>query len=270
MDRKELSLKEIQEESFKVLLKIKEIFDENGWKYYLIAGTLIGAVRHKGFIPWDDDIDLWIPRPDYEKFVEYCIKNKEKLYPFELIHYKTNDKYIYPIARFSDSRYILDYKNTKDYGLGLFVDLYPLDGVKENYYFFKKKMHNINRKIVLCGAKKMVKGNSKIKNFLKIPYYFIIKKSNLNKLLEKCDKIAQKYKFEEYSRVECVCWADHFFTYEKKWIIGDEEKFLEFNGELFRVPSDYDKVLTRLYGNYMKLPPKEEQIAHHFYKAYKK
>ena len=89
MDKeKKLSLKEIQEESFKILEKLKEIFDQNGWKYYLAYGTLLGAIRHEGFIPWDDDIDLWVPREDYEKFISYCLNNKEKLKPFELIHYK--------------------------------------------------------------------------------------------------------------------------------------------------------------------------------------
>ena len=126
--KKELSLKEIQQGSYEILKVIKRIFDENNWRYYLVYGTLIGAVRHNGFIPWDDDIDIWIPRPDYEKFIDYCIEHKEELYPLELIHYKTNDKYIYPIARMSDSRYIINYDNAKEYGLGLFVALYPVAG----------------------------------------------------------------------------------------------------------------------------------------------
>ena len=266
----ELSLDEIQKSCFVILKKIKEIFDENGWKYYLTAGTLLGAARHQGFIPWDDDIDLWVPRPDYEKFIDYCIKNKEKLYPFELIHYRTNSKYIYPIARFSDSRFYLDYNNAKNYGLGLFVDLYPLDGLKDNYHVLKKKIDFLKRKIILCGSKKIIKGPSKIKNLLKIPYYILIRDSNLNKLLMQCDILAQKNKFEECDLFECVCWADSFYTYKKEWLIGNKEQFLEFNGDLFRVPFDYDKILTRMYGDYMKLPPKEEQIAHHFYRAYRK
>ena len=148
---KELTLQEIQQETFKVLCKIKEIFDANGWKYYLAYGTLIGAIRHNGFIPWDDDIDIFVPRSDYEKFIDYCIKNKDAIYPFELIHYRTNKNYIFTIGRFSDSRYKIDYNTKKAYGLGLFVDLYPLDFYDLNDKKTISKINRINKKIQILG-----------------------------------------------------------------------------------------------------------------------
>lgn len=269
-NNKELTLQEIQQESFKVLLKIKQIFDENNWKYYLAYGTLIGAVRHKGFIPWDDDIDIWVPRPDYEKFINYCIENKEKLYPFELHHYRTNDKYIYPIARFSDSRYKIDYDNTKDYGLGLFVDIYPLDGSNKNDKLLKKRIDLVKRLICLCGSKQMIKGNNKIKNIIKIPFYQIIKRLKIAKLLEKDDKLAQKYHFDNYDYVDCICWANTLAYVNKEELDLNSNTFLKFNGYDFRVPSKYDKILRKTYGDYMILPPEKDRIGHHYYKVYKK
>ncbi len=267
---KEMSLKEIQDESFKVLLKIKEIFDKNNWKYFLTYGTLIGAVRHHGFIPWDDDIDIWVPRDDYEKFIDYCIRNKEELKPFELIHYTTNKNYIYPIARFSDSRYEIKYNIAKDYGLGLFVDIYPLDGYR-NDRKQKKKIAKYRRCVGICGLKEYVKSNNFFKNIIKYPYCkYVLKKYKMSDLLFKMDKIAQKYDYKKEEEVQCVEWNDNKTVFKKEWIMNQEDSFLDFNGIMFRVPYDYHEVLKAEYGNYMELPPKEQQVGHHYYSAYKK
>ena len=102
---KELTLEEVQLESFKILLKIKEIFDKHGWKYFLAYGTLLGAYRHDGFIPWDDDIDVFVPRKDYDAFIDYAIEHEKELLPFKIIHYKNNPQYVYPIARFTNTEF---------------------------------------------------------------------------------------------------------------------------------------------------------------------
>lgn len=267
----ELTLEEIQEKSFEILKKIKEIFDENNWKYYLAYGTLIGAVRHKGFIPWDDDIDIWVPRTDYEKFIDYCIENEDKLKPFKIIHYKNNKEYIYPIARFSDTRYCIEYNDAKEYGLGLFVDIYPLDGIEYNDIKFRKKITRLNKLIIQCGSKHIVKSKSKIKIFFKYPYYLYTRLINVNKLVARNDILAQKYKFEESENFECISWVNRQRAFSKK-LLGDnlEGTNLMFNNEYFRVPKEYDEVLKTIYGDYMKLPPENERVAHHNYKAYKK
>lgn len=269
--KKELTLKEIQEGSFEVLKKVKKIFDENGLKYYLAYGTLIGTVRHEGFIPWDDDIDIWVPRPDYEKFIEYCINNKESIKPLELIHYLVNDKYIYPIARISNSEYYIDYKNVKNYGLGLFVDIYPLDGSNLNDIKLKNKIKRVNKDICLHGQLKYEKSKSVLKTIIKYPYYRFIKSLSMTKLLKKNEILSKKHSFEEEEKCSCVSWSTKEVEFDKKLLMTDEKEcFMKFNGELFRVPIGYDEILTKIYGDYMKLPPENERIAHHYYKAYKK
>ena len=269
MENKELSLKEIQEESFKVLLKIKEIFEKNHWTYFLMYGTLLGAIRHNGFIPWDDDIDIWVPRKDYEKFVEYCINNKEELGSFELHHYKTNDKYIYPIARFSNSEFRTEYTDAKEYGLGTFVDIYPIDGVKpetldRDFKVIKKK----SKLICLLGFSHYVRSKSTLKNIIKYPYYQIIKHKNLNKQLRKIDNLGAKHSLDECDYCNCMCWADEKLMIDKKDIFPVQSHC--FNGVDFSIPKDYDKILKYLYGDYMKLPPESERIAHHYYKTFRK
>ena len=99
-------------------------------------------MRHKGFIPWDDDVDIMMPRDDYQKLISYFKDNSEKLKPLELFSYYNNEKYPHMISRISDSRYILDVDNEADYGIGLFVDIYPMDGVgnSEEEYTSRKKL----------------------------------------------------------------------------------------------------------------------------------
>lgn len=270
---KELTLQEIQQESFNVLLKLKEIFDENGLKYYLAYGTLIGTIRHNGFVPWDDDIDVWVPRKDYELFIKYCKNNKENIYPYQLIHYSNNEKYVYPIARFSDSRYKTYYHNVDDYGLGLFVDIYPLDGISLDDKMFLKKMKRIRRKIDITTDKKYVHGKNIINNIFKFPYYLYTRLLKKSSVLKEADHIAQKYDFDSSDYFCCAVWDTEQNIFNKKTLQGDDEKsecLKNFNGEQFRVPVKYDEILRKIYGDYMQLPPKEKRVPSHNYKSYKK
>ena len=133
----ELTIKEIQAGSLEVLKKFIDICDGQDLQYFIAYGSLIGVVRHKGFIPWDDDLDVWMPRRDYELFINYCINNSNSIKPFQLMHYRTNPNYVYAIARLSDSRYETDYNNIKEYGLGLFIDIYPLEGWENDPRYIK-------------------------------------------------------------------------------------------------------------------------------------
>jgi len=264
----ELTLDEIHKGSYEVLKKIKTICDGNHLRYYLAFGTLIGAIRHDGFIPWDDDIDVIMPRPDYEKFLSYCHIHEKELGNFALKHYTTDKKYIYPIARFVDTNYIIQYNDAKDYGLGLFVDIYPFDGYNPDDKKSLRKIKRNIRLIDLCGHRKFIKSRKWYKTIFKLPAFFFSRFVNLNKLIEKTDKLAQKYPYDTSIYVNCSTWDWPFFSYKKEWF--ENSTMHIFVDQQFNVPKDYDKVLRIKYGDYMKLPPENEQKGHHDYLAYKK
>jgi O-antigen/teichoic acid export membrane protein/phosphorylcholine metabolism protein LicD len=268
-EHKELTLEEIQMGSFQVLCKIKEICEENSIRYSLAFGTLLGAIRHNGFIPWDDDIDVVMPRPDYEKFLSYCKAHPEVLGRFALKHYSNCKKYIYPIARLVDTDYVIRYNSAKEYGLGLFVDIYPLDGFEPSD---KKWLHKLSRNIqwiARCGQRKFVSSAKWYRNIFKVPTFLLSRFMNMNKLIRKTDSLAQKYPYDQATYVSCMAWDwEPGVLFEKKWLdVLEPHVFVNQN---FMVPKEYDSILKASYGNYMELPPKEERVGHHNYSAYKK
>lgn len=265
---KQLTLDEIQKSSYEILCKFKEICDNNNFKYWLSYGTLLGAVRHQGFIPWDDDIDVQMPRKDYEKFIQYCIENEDKIKPLTLKHYKTCKKYIYNIARLSNSEYMVEYNIAKDYNLGTFIDIYPLDGYNIEDKKHIKKLNNKIWFVALCGQKKYNKSKTWWKNIFKYPYYIYSRFFNLNKLLIKLDKLAQKYDYEDSKYVGCMAW-DLKEQYLKSYFNEFDE--LTFVHQKFQAPKNYDAVLKLSYGDtYMQLPKEEDRVGHHDYIVYKK
>lgn len=271
----ELSMREIQKGSLNILFEIDKMCKQLNLRYYLAYGTLIGAVRHHGFIPWDDDIDIMMPRDDYKRLIGYFMENEKELKPLELFSYYNNENYPHMISRISDNRYILDVDNEKNYGLGLFVDIYPMDGIgntKEEYTRRKKLASKYSSLCFLSTREHFEFGTTKglKKKILKIPAYIYAKFKGKKFFLEKLEIMSAEKKYEEEQFVGCLVWGTDGVkaVFPKEWFeysIG-----LEFEGKIFQAPIKYHDVLSRLYGDYMKIPPKEKQVSHHFYRAYKR
>lgn len=273
MENKELSLEETQQESFKVLLKLKEIMEANNWNYCLAWGTLLGAVRHKGFIPWDDDIDIAMPRKDYEEFIQYCIEHKDELKPFSLLNSRTNDKYLYVISRFTDAtnfKYVPLF--AKDYNQGTFVDIYPIDECDEQTF---EKQYDKLFAIIKRLARRLNSRYQPCKPFFKNCLKWLIwnccfRWQSHRRFQLEFEKKVKKINAQCKSKDRCVVWGEEekvlFYTED----FFTEKKELEFNGVMFRVPNNFDRILKQIYGDYMKLPPKEKRNPKHFYKIYRK
>lgn len=127
--RKQLTTAETQAVALEVLHTVAGICETQGLRYCLIYGTLIGAVRHHGFIPWDDDVDIMMPRPDYDKLLAYLSQHIGEYPNLKVFNPDTCPDYPYMITRISDDRYVIEMENEKPYGMGVFIDIYPYDGL---------------------------------------------------------------------------------------------------------------------------------------------
>lgn len=270
----ELTLKQTQQAALQVLIKFKDICDKEGLRYFLYGGTLIGAIRHKGFIPWDDDLDVLMPRDDYQKFIEYCKKNKRDMIPFELLHYETCKKYIYPIARLSDSRYYIKDDNNIDYGLGVFIDIYPFDGdgnTETEVNQIWKKTFKIRGWIHILGLKKFKQSSRGVwGTVIKFPVWILGKIIGIKTIIGWLEKQNMKRKFDESKYVKCTSWEPMGRCFSILREDLEEAVDIEFEGMMIRAPKGYDRMLRSIYGNYMELPPEENRLPMHDYIAYLK
>lgn len=273
---KTVSQDEIRNVSLKIFNKVLQICNELDIDVWIMYGTLIGAVRHKGFIPWDDDFDLIMKRKDYDKFIEFCVKNKKALAPYYIDHFSVNPEYPFYIARICDPNYILKFDNMS-YTSGMFIDLYPFDGMGDDldYWRSSKDGGKYKRKIELIKAmiwehnfNNPFIGSNLLKKTLRGVLGIYAKTKSNKYWMEKLDEIARTFSWDESKYVAPVGWDNRVRGLKREWFEGTT--WLQFEQIKVPVPIKYKEILTEIYGDYMKLPPKDKRVATHFYKAYKK
>lgn len=266
-----LTISEIQKISLDILKKIDEICCKLNLRYVLTYGTLLGAVRHNGYIPWDDDVDIMMPRPDYEKLLEYIKVYSRELYPLCALNSQTTPHYPYIITRISNSEYWLDTQNEKKCGMGIFIDIYPLDGLGNNFKKAEKIMTIAKgfSSLAYLSTRKYLsfKGTKSLKKNVMKPFAFIFSKIMGKTFFEKkLLGMAYLYEYDKSEFVGCVVWERELF---KRTDI-DNMILHDFEECQFWIPKNYHEILTSLYGDYMQLPPVNEREPHHLYSAYKK
>lgn len=271
--RKELSFQENQQQALEVLKKVADICEKKGLKYYLVYGTLIGAIRHKDFIPWDDDIDIMMPRKDYEELLNYFHdENPEGL---ELFEPKTKKNYPYMIARVCDTATYIETHNEVDCGMGVFIDIYPFDGLgntREEAVKFGLKGDLLSSLCYQSTRKHFEVGITKgfLRVAFKFPLYVVAKLFGHDYWRNKLLKLEGVKAYDENKYVGCVVWltGGERDMFEREWF--GEGIVAPFGKYEFRVPTEYDKMLRNMYGDYMQLPPESERVGHHNYKVYYK
>jgi len=262
---KELSLEEIKKSELETLCIVRDFCEANNLSYYLAYGTLLGAVRHKGFIPWDDDVDIYMPRDDYNFFINNFNKKKIKLR--EVISKEINKDFYLSIAKVIDGNTVT-VESGQTFKIGTWVDVFPLDYVTDNKYARIK----IN---ILLGLTSLITTYSSLRPEKRRPFYknLVIKTINLFRPLTiKIEKI-QKELINRLIETKKTNTYGVFYCVIPFWgiPIGSKDLFdppikLEFEKELFNGPREYDNILKYFYGNkYMELPELRKRNRHHSY-----
>ena len=275
LEQESLSLPEIQQASFEVLKKFAKFCDAHGFTYYLAYGTLIGAIRHKGFIPWDDDVDVWMPRADYDRFLEVFESHKEEFGNYKLCTRINTKNYEYYIPRLSDMsyRYITTVKGELDFDIGAFIDIYPLDNLCSTEEEGKALLNTLLRKNIVYSiynnGKSYASGFSLVKRYATHLILRLVKGKNYGKRINaEMDAILKKNTSENDKYIGVSTWESLFVQYERYWFAKTVD--VEFHGEFFKAPVEYDKILRLCYGDYMQLPPEEQRKPRHDYKMIKR
>ena len=234
---------------------------ENNLRYYALGGTMLGAMRHNGFIPWDDDIDVGMPRKDYEKLAVLMKNSSRKRYILETPETDAKD-YYYQFSKLYDINTTL-IENTK-YKIkrGIYLDIFPLDGVGNNLEeskIYAEKIYNLDNFLMLKTSG-FRKGRSLYKNLAIFLFRFIPinPKIILHKLTRKC---AEK-DYDEYSWIGNLMGAWRFKEVMPKEYMGTPKLYKFENIEIFGVENP-DAYLKSLYGDWRKLPPEEKRVTHH-------
>lgn len=258
---REIQFEEMKKIELNILIYFTEVCEENNLRYYLGGGTLLGAVRHKGFIPWDDDIDVMMPRPDFQKLLSLSINNEN----YNIIKPGTAG-YYYNFAKLVDTRTILEEKGIKRIdGLGVYIDIFPLDGMPETPDDRKKRFKELN------SIRKRINNTCLLKpKFHRNPFAYLnacrIYNSNknidLSSLQKKYLDSALKNSFDDSEFVFAAGGAyGARDIFPGKWF--EKEIELQFENLSVKAFNGYDFYLTQLYGDYMTLPPEDKRVTPH-------
>lgn len=241
--------------------------DDNNIKYFACGGTAIGAVRHKGIIPWDDDIDVCMLRDDYNRFVE--LKDKCMGTQYRIVDY--NDKgYYLPFAKFMDNNSTIWEVEENSFILGVFIDVFPLnytdDSNKENKKFQHKYIKAFTDYVTAQKKYSFVRlvkkqGLTGLKLYVKHLIYKSIQ-SLLFQRFRKLDEFIKNNKEGNFLLNYFTPYKVEKETFPKEWFQTQIE--VPFEDTSIKIPNGYEMYLTQLFGDYMVLPPVEKQKSHHY------
>ena len=270
---KQQYIRKIQTIELDMMKTIHQICEENKITYYLCGGTLLGAIRHRGFIPWDDDMDIWMPRKDYERFIK--IAGNVLQYPLKLSDYSLNSNSEKPHshhAKILNLNVKILKEDTAEKKIDyIWIDIFPIDGMPQNkicrnihyyYYRFWHYLMQISWFDTVVNLKRDDRSvlEKKVIHFLKCVK--LGQKMDTRKIIEHGDKVLTKY---PYSGSEYVCSLKG--TYKKKEILlkkwFEEKKLVYFEDTKFYVPASYDDILKHYYGDYMVIPKKTDSRENH-------
>ena len=267
LQKKEYSIREVQEKLLDLLKYIDRICEENDLEYYLGYGTLIGAIRHHGFIPWDDDADIFMPRDHYLRFIEIVDKENGQ---YRISSLQNDPKWNHAKAKIWDTNTKIVYP-FMEYGgdIGVFVDVFPMDGLSDNdaevkRHYFWVKVNNAIRTSANHTSFWPDEKHKLLKGILR-PFGRI---RGARYWAQRTEKMAMKRDYRTSNRVGSTVDIGSWnlqVNYRSQY---SEKLKVPFEDTMLRVPNGYDEILRVHYGDYMQIPPEDKRAGRHFFDIY--
>lgn len=263
-------LRQLQLTELNILKQVIDLCEQENLRYFMLGGTFLGAIRHEGFIPWDDDIDIGMPRADYDRFFEIAPEKLAKNLIYKN-YWKGNEKTIY-FSRVEDSRVqIHDDSALKHRVRNAWIDIFPMDGMPNNAMM--RRIHEFRllaRRALLQYSQFSVIVNQDLPNrpFHERALIFVGNIINFEKILDtnkcmvKLDRLMRKYSYDDSNYVVNFMGAYKFKEMFPKTVYESIREY-PFETEHLIGPENYDLVLSQLYGDYMQLPPEHQRNKHH-------
>ena len=271
---KELGFEEVKNLQLEILIDVDKWCKEHNLKYVLDCGTLIGAIRHKGYIPWDDDIDISMLREDYEVFIKEF--NKDRSDDLEVMHARTHKGFPYEFAKVQNKKTRMVEGTAFQYDIGVNIDIFPYDYIADTKEEAIKRSEKLVKKYrfpqFVLEWKLTMSNKDRKRPLHKAIVVSLLKLITAPFPMEWCtkkiDTLATTYYNKDYKYLSGTCSRRYNGSefYKREWLA--ETIDVEFEGYTMQAPCNYDMVLKTQFGDYMKLPPVEEQVTHHIYKAY--
>lgn len=265
----DIRIEDAQKVQLEILLEFDQLCKKHDISYQLFSGTLIGAIRHKGFIPWDDDVDVCMLREEYNRFLAIGAEELKDHYFLQNYHTDKNFQSQYTKIRKNKTRYVEELVQDVEMHQGFFIDVFPFDNVIPGTLKGKAQRIAIDQLKIFNYCRVMRVNNSEKKKGLRIAKkaaYYLLKVIPKNKVDRLITSLACLFNEKETECVGELSISTGKNTYDsfvlKKAFFYDSIDW-DFEGYQFPVPRAYDEVLTKNYGNYMKMPPLKEQAPHH-------
>ncbi len=257
-------LRKLQLKNLEIYEVLLDFCQKNNINIFFCGGCLIGTIRNKGFIPWDDDIDVFMPRDDYEKLKElWPKKGNTKDYELVVPSYNNHTKNQFMTFNDNNTTFIKDYETDLDINHGIRIDLIPIDGCPSSR--LKRRIQKIWALTYSLYSTQVVPvKHGKMVTFLGRILLLLVPTKRLRwKIANLAERRMTKYKISDCSLITELCCGPKYMQneYKKEWF--EEVIYKDFEGKKMPIPVGYDGYLSIAYGDYMKLPPKEKRVPEH-------
>ena len=271
--KKNLDIADLKRIEVDLLNALDDYCMSHNLRYYLTYGTLIGALRHKGFIPWDDDIDVIMPRTDYDILISSF--NQENNNPnVNLVSHSIDKNYYIPLAKLVNNKTVLKENVTVEYEMGVYLDIFPLENLGDSLEDARSRLKRGFRydEELMIKTVKWRKGRSLAKNLALVGGKTVLAIKSVSKILEDLEAYCRETESDQFTKyvgvMSGISKGDDSRIFEKEWF--EQTMMVEFEGKQFPAPIGADALLRKLYGDYMKLPPEDQRISHHSFEAWMK